>query len=313
MRAFARRFLIAPFLAGCFLIGSAASALTLNPMSGSLPLSDHAGAYCPTMTDFVGGGDFASCALSRSAEDPVTLTYVLGSGEATSDLRQGTLRSRSTGQGYLFNQTRLSADGFSTAGLYDTITFVGSGIVELRMTVQGSMVMTDPTGYAVNRATGNLNTLTDSGDVISQLWVRVDQEGQNGVPLLYPDPAAVTGLGVITTNANSSGVFDPNDVRFELSTFVEVSPSSPTFSFFARLGTNAGFRPSRDFDHLFQSDVDFGNTAQLELIVPQGVSWTSASGVFLAPVPAPATLALLATALGALCPRVRPRRDRGLS
>jgi hypothetical protein len=53
--------------------------------------------------------------------------------------------------------------------------------------------------------------------------------------------------------------------------------------------------------------VDFGNTAQLQLILPDGVTFSSASGEFLQSVPEPASLSLVAVGIAALL--LRRRRD----
>ncbi len=49
-----------------------------------------------------------------------------------------------------------------------------------------------------------------------------------------------------------------------------------------------------------QAWTDFGDTAQLSLIVPEGVTWRSASGVFL--VPAPVAIPAARGCSGRACP-----------
>jgi PEP-CTERM motif len=62
-------------------------------------------------------------------------------------------------------------------------------------------------------------------------------------------------------------------------------------------------------DHVVVSEVDFGNSAHLSLILPQGVPWTSGSGVFLtSSVPEPGTGALVA--VGVLCLTISRRVPR---
>lgn len=253
--------------------------------------------------------------MQRVEADPVSFAEALATGEAASDLRTGTLRSHSVGQGYYRVPAppapviRLEALGFSSASLYDTITFQGSGLVELRMTVEGAMV---GDAGAENVAQGFLNTCTsdcDNGAGYGEAYVRVEGGSPTGTIGAVVQMLRATGSGAATTNANSSGVFDPSDIRFTLSAFADVSPANPTLTFIAGLFTSANVRPAIDIDEVFEADTGFGNTAQLELIVPQGVSWTSASGAFL--VPEPSTFALLTTGLGALCASARLRRASG--
>jgi hypothetical protein len=72
-----------------------------------------------------------------------------------------------------------------------------------------------------------------------------------------------------------------------------VTPENPAFSFVAalQLTANAG------------GTADFSNTATMMFELPPGLSFTSASGVFLSPIPEPMTAALFALGLGVLCAR----------
>lgn len=76
-----------------------------------------------------------------------------------------------------------------------------------------------------------------------------------------------------------------------LSIVVRVTEADPDFAFWSYLQIN----------HLGGGTADFANTAQMSVVVPDGVTFTSASGVFLAEaVPAPPAIWLLGTALAGL-------------
>jgi len=72
-------------------------------------------------------------------------------------------------------------------------------------------------------------------------------------------------------------------VGFTLSVFFPVDPTHPTFSFLARhsAGTALGFTEPANV----VKEAEAEGTAQLAVIVPEEVPWTSASGVLLAPEP----------------------------
>jgi hypothetical protein len=98
-----------------------------------------------------------------------------------------------------------------------------------------------------------------------------------------PAPNVDFASGLYTSRGTDALI---NDL---LQTSIAVSPLNPTFSFMAELNMQVG-GPG--------GSADFGNTATLELILPPGLSFTSASGTFLSAVPVPASFWLLATAIG---------------
>jgi hypothetical protein len=100
------------------------------------------------------GPEFSQCSNSQvnSRTDPnLGVLEAVGRGEATADLRTGTLRSRNVGQFYGIESDiqsgGLRADGRSIAELSDTITIGGgySGFVGVRMDVSGSLLVNVPT------------------------------------------------------------------------------------------------------------------------------------------------------------------------
>src|SRR5262245_25959820 len=93
---------------------SAAHALTENPVDPSLPLTVHAFTNCNFVTT-MNGNALASCFAQQSNENPMTLYSVTGTGEATADLRSGTLKSRAEAQAYKFATNDLKANAGSNA------------------------------------------------------------------------------------------------------------------------------------------------------------------------------------------------------
>jgi len=297
-------------LASATLVSATADALTENPIDPALPPDVHTRALCPGQLDFTTGTERAACAGVALDENPTTLSSVTGNGEFMSDLRTGTLRSRSTGRAYRFGDDNLRAPAFGQGQLYDTITVLGfSGTVELRMAVEGRMLVS-PTALMDNRVQAWLLHVTDDGLMPNTASVRIEQAGATPQPPPAPQLAneQVVGQGSVSTNADAFGFFDPSDMSFVLSLFVPVSPSNPSFTFVAHLDTVANAFAAVLGDELVESDVDFGNTAQLALIVPEGVQWTSSSGAFL--VPEPDALALTAIGFATLATR-RRRVARG--
>jgi hypothetical protein len=83
--------------------------------------------------------------------------------------------------------------------------------------------------------------------------------------------------------------------------------SDRSFTFLARLNTTAALGFGGYSDEVKVSDVDFGDTAQLAMLVPADVTGHSESGVFL--VPEPDSRELVAAALSALA-AITQRRTR---
>ncbi len=281
-------------------------AASVNPFDPSLPPSTHAFATCNFAVDQVEEAD-ASCSHAQLAQNPTTLTQVMGTGAARADLRTGTLHASGSAQAFRFGADDLRANASGVAQLYDTLTFGGgfTGTVELRMTVDGSMLAS--TSSAIFGQTAiSLFAFDDLGAQLGQASVFVDQYTSGGGAFLLGQSSY--GLATdIVTNADALGNFDPSDVQVTLSMFFDVTAANPSFTFGARLVASAGLGPFLvPADQLQTNDVDFGNTARLTVIAPAGVTWTSSSGSFL--VPEATVAALLAMgAIGLACLRRRAR------
>lgn len=301
---FSKKTMLGIGLAGAMgfgVLAAPAFAITVNPFDPNLPLDRHASALCgDVLTD---GGTQATCAATNPVENPATLSQVVGTSAGTADLRTGTLRSRSTAQALWFGNDNIRAGGGSIVQLYDTITIGGgfTGTVELRMLVDGSF-FTAGGARPDSLATTMRAQLFEIEDVerfdAARALVTVFQYGSGEVEL---GQQSTNGLGAITTNASGNrNWFDPANVQVGLSLFFPVTPTNPEFSFLARLGTGSGLNLYGGLGNQVQeAATDFGNTAQLALIVPEGVTWNSASGAFLvpAPVPIPAAAWLFASGL----------------
>jgi hypothetical protein len=193
----------------------------------------------------------------------------------------------------------------------DTITIGGgySGAVQILMDVSGAFRMNIPYGSYGSAAGGTTTSpmvsahlvMWDDDSRVPEADAGVFVQQYTSQFLIYVDHQFTAGDGFLTTNADPSGTFaDPADVRLVLSTTFMVTPSTPTFSFQATLATATGISALALLPGDTRvSEVDFGNSARLSLILPAGVPWTSESGLFLQSVPEPCAGALLAA--GMLC------------
>jgi hypothetical protein len=298
------------------------SAIAILVWIGSTPAQATTYASATCLQVVIVGNGFADC-LQGQYYGSAPGIEVGGFGEAHADLYTGVLRSRSSAAGERSATNPTDAQGAignSTAQFADTITIGGgySGDVQIRMEVSGSFLASVPYG-SYGSATGG--TTTDP-TVTPQLFLwdndpsTLDSDAAVFVRqytsqfLLYVDHASAQGSGTFSTNADSRGQFaDPADVRIVLTASFLVTPSNPTFSFLARLGTATGISAvALSPGDTRVSEVDFGNSARLSLILPAGVSWTSESGVFLQGVPEPSMGALLAAGLLSVSAVARVRR-----
>ena len=202
---------------------------------------------------------------------------------ATADLARGTLRSvaqlKIVGQG--------TAETHTNAGLFDTLVFDGNRPVplQLRLAVHGAFF--------------------DSGSNLQEVVARLRVGSQSEqatltwfgwpYPLQHNRPVRVTGGQAISTEAANTIVWLTVDQLVLPGVPVDVVAQ-------LLLSVVAGANS--------QVNVNFGNTAQLWLQVPEGVRYTSASGRFLsaAPVPEPGAAALWLAGLVLLGAMLRHQR-----
>jgi len=277
---------------------------------GSAPAKATTLVICNQVT--LSGNDFVSCEQGAVDEytDPVSgAVDVIGTAQASADLRTGSLRSSSVSQSLTFESHDLAVGSNSGARLQDTITIGGgySGAVVVHMSVSGGFLSTDPTAPIGIARMGAYFQVYDAGGVdLGSASAFVDAINNSGNPFLVGiHDAYATGYTANESNANpATGYFaDPEDVRLDFTTSFLVTPSTPTFTLFANLSTVAqpcsvAF-PCRSnlAGDVVTTQVNFGNTAYLSLSLPEGVSWTSESGAFLTAVPEPGTAMLSAIGL----------------
>lgn len=282
-------------LLACLATAEPVRAASVNPFDPMLSPSIHTFATCNFEVEDQ-AEESATCTHVRVEENPTTLMQVLGTGNALSDLRTGELSATSSAQAYRFGADNLLANANGVAQLYETIAVEGGyeGQIEVRMAVSGSMLAATAGGPQFGQAIASLWAFDDQGNELGTASIWIDQYTSGGA---YESNRFSYGLPtLITTNADASGNFDPSDIEATISMYFDVTAAEPEFTFGARLVTSAGLGPFVfPADQLQTNDVDFGNTAQLSLIAPPGVTWTSSSGVFLVPEPSVAAL------LGAGC------------
>ncbi len=173
------------------------------------------------------------------------------------------------------------------------------------MTVDGTYFSSGADPWAIDTfVTASLFTLAaDTGFVQSLAGIRINLLGGSRPGDLVVGQLASAPLGNVSTNMDpTSQRFDPADMRFTLTSSFLITPQNPRFAFSARLlvGNFSSF--SADSIETRETVLDFGNTARLSIDAPPGITFVSDSGAFLvsAPVPEPATSALLTLGLGLL-------------
>jgi hypothetical protein len=293
--------------AGC-ITSTALFALTSNPIDPSLPLSVHARTGClqgtvsypgnvgNTTVQFVDSMFSSLCSGTVTQSGPSS--SVSGTGSAKADLSAGTLRATATGRSLVDGTQALRAGSQVQSYLYDTLTvqgnWSGTRLVELRLAFDGSLTSNTPTpNWQSSFVSGGLLLLTEAGTLLGNGGVLV-QQTTVGIPIIGSSAATQVTL---TTNAINT-VFDPADVRFEVSFVFPATVANRTFSFMARvlMGSGVGFA-TVPAGGPAEGVIDFGNSAQFSLIVPDDVTVTSASGQFLTAVPEPSTYGLMAIGL----------------
>lgn len=296
-------------IAGCVFAGPTA-AISFNPIGQGVPMSIHARASCANGLIFPNGdGDTTitnidrmvggNCSGSVVMENPATLSTLAAPSTASANIAQGTMRATAVGRSYASGADSLRVGTQSEAKLFDTLTvngsWTGTKVVELRLTVDGSFTSnaTQPNWMSTSVITAL--AIWDANDgLLADALVRVVQ-GNDGTPFIISQGSNDIA---VTTNAVNTVFNDPTDVRITYSYLFGATEANRSFSFLSRLYLEAGMGfGTNATGPLAEGLVDFGNTAQLSLIVPDGVTVSSESGVFLTAVPEPESYALMLAGL----------------
>lgn len=221
---------------------------------------------------------------SNSANASTVSPGFSASATAGANLATGSIGAYANGQGQLFgNQGGVAS---AVAYLQDELTFNGlpAGVTDIGVTfeVHGSLSASPTAGNASMRATdyfGNANI-----DTIVQ-----DQSQTGYTPALdYFHP-----LGWVSYTVSDSNV---GDIIFHGEYAVDSTDPTVGIALYLTAGG------------LFDATSDYGDTDGVTLSLPSGVTFTSASNVFLTQAPEPAGWTLLLSALGMLGFTLRRRR-----
>jgi hypothetical protein len=270
-------------------IAAPAAALTYNPIDPALPLNIHARATCldgPVSAVMVKTDDdprFATCAGAVIAEDPIVLTYLPSSGDAEADLREGTFKSVAIGRSYSDATSNLRANMVTDQYLYDVLTvngdWTGTRNIELRVVVDGSATTNAITpNWMQSSIQGSLVGYAGNSPNPFGLTHLIITVGNNGAPGISSSEAI--GNASFTTNA-AGHIFDPDDMQFTLSIVFPATTANRTFTFIARLRLASGMGFGTGIFGITDGVLDFDNTGQFSLVVPDDVTVSSASGDFL--------------------------------
>ena len=222
------------------------------------------------------------------------------SAQASADIGTGELTAKATGQKFVVGENDIAASAVARA--VDTLTIEGPGTqaipVTFQMAVDGDLIVPD-SANGVGRAFATVQALFGV-DGVTETATLQRRRGYDASGVITTD--AVAGLGDWLGELPVAG----NTFDLLLEFGAQIVPGTP-FGFESELRAFAGTGGAVGTDAV----SDFGNTGKFNIILPEGFSFTSESGVFLAgPVPEPQTWALLVCGLGCLA-IMAGRRRRG--
>jgi PEP-CTERM motif len=250
-------------------------------------------------------GTESTCAIGGSVQD-AQLDAVASSSSASASLRAGQMHATANAQALVTQAGVLKAGSFGQTFLADTLTASGtlSGptTIVLGMHVDGGFAHSF---YARSQGT----------DVMA--YLRDDTPDSNlhfngaaiTIALGSENEAYVANLVQPSSGSVQVGALDAIDaIGFDLQVAFVVTAANPSFSFRALLQTDAllAIDPLAPYPLDTQTiSANFGDTAQLYVMAPEGITLSSASGVFLTavpviPVPEPGTWLQMLAGLGLL-------------
>jgi hypothetical protein len=305
--------------AGAYAPGGSGGFHAYNPASSaidSLPGTQWSGGG-----NFTVGGSFDTSGGRTSALSSAAAIGMAGpslaSGDtsfarAAADLSNGSLRAaveNKTAGGYVF--------GRAVAQMHDIVTLTVAGAdaqtrtrISVNFTVDGSFASTGTDIYgngpdATVQAYLYLNNTSSAqgslGAYAMAQWRQIDPNLQT--PTLV---SATEGF------SNAGSAFNTGDVN-GAGSWAGSTPNLMNFSgSFDIIGSSVTLNPT--FTLIVDCSMaicDFGNTARFSFVnLPDNVSYSSDSGVFLSPVPEPSSWALMLVGLGWVMQRSRCRQRR---
>lgn len=302
-------------VASLALLPSALSAATLNPIDPALPLYLQASASCKSddVTNLLTatGMAYAACAGIVSVQDPGSpQTVVSSNSDAVANLNSGSLKLKTVSRSFTDGTLYMGAAAFAQADLYDTLTvngtWTGVRLVELRLEVDGSFMSNAPRPVWQNTEVEGSLLIFRGSDVPAAYGGLTIGMSRSGIPLVASRSEDRDQM-TVTTNAATTGSFDPANVGFSFSYLFPATTADRTFTFWSRMRLRPAVAVDTGLLGTSETTIDFGNTAQFTLVVPPDVSVSSASGQFLTPVPEPAAWWLWAQGLGLLAALGRRR------
>ncbi|WP_141694756.1 VPLPA-CTERM sorting domain-containing protein [Candidatus Thiodiazotropha endoloripes] len=215
---------------------------------------------------------------------------------ASANLATGQLRSNSAAFG---NNSGIGVGGYGAALLTDTITLTGPLSGDLPVSV--SMVIDGSFSGQYTPSQSMLGMLTLSSGSPAQISTsRIDVVYSSDIPTVTTN---------FVTGSHTENIINSSATNFSaiLSADLLVSSTDPTFSILAQLSTWSS--PSGLDGWMV---ANFGNTANLSISLPDGLGYTSDSGVFLSvnPVPIPAAAWLFGSGLLGFIGVSRRNRNR---
>ncbi|MCG8088180.1 MAG: hypothetical protein JAY62_00360 [Candidatus Thiodiazotropha endolucinida] len=238
----------------------------------------HVGHDCPGDTLILFDGVTAtSCSVALSNTDGGS-SYSF----ASADLATGQLRASATAQ----NGDTFSTTGYGSAQLRDTITLNGSWSGDLHISMSMNI-----DGYFTGQYTPSQTMLgmlsLSSASILEPSISRIDVAYSGDTPTVTNNYS----LGL-----HSEVVTNPSATNFSatLTADLLIPDTNPTFDIQAQL---IAWATPTGIDSVMTSN--FANTANLSFTLPDGIDFTSDSGVFLSvnPVPIPAAAWLFGSGL----------------
>jgi len=266
--------------------------------------------------DRVGGflGSFADSFKSDPRVVGDTLTrddqFSQSTSFASADLGTGELKVNATGFPRMPYTNAFIAQ--ATASMSDVLTIVGPGSSPINVTltmlvdgVHGTPESSAGEGRAFSFVRGTISVDASSESAELLRTTRYDAGG-----------VAVENILSGVRDWVGAAPLPGTDDRFELllSFETQITPNVP-FTFGSEIFASVSYLPPNPTVALLGTPIvsDFGNTAVINVVLPEDYSLSSQSGVFLAgPIPEPGTWAMMLAGLGCLAAGAR-RRQRGTS